>query len=119
MSKMIVRNVYPPIPDRQFDWTAFWDGTEETQHAGWGATREEAIADLLQLDEDRSEVGRAYEVDDNIDIDVCMGCGRYYSAVPSLVDYWRKHFKPRDGEVMPQLCSRCMGREAPWQGANE
>ena len=29
MSKIITRNVYPPIPDRRFDWCAYHDGDEE------------------------------------------------------------------------------------------
>ena len=51
--KIITRNVYPPIPDRRYDWTAYRDGEEE--HAGWGATEAEAIADLERLDQERAE----------------------------------------------------------------
>lgn len=40
--------VYPPIPIRQFDWTAIDDDTYEGGGPiGCGATEEEAIADLL------------------------------------------------------------------------
>jgi hypothetical protein len=55
MKKMIVTNSFPPIPDRRFDWCAYWDGEEETQHYGYGATREEAIEDLKRLDQERWE----------------------------------------------------------------
>jgi len=52
-SKIITDFVYPPIPDRRTDWCAYRDGDEETESAyGWGATEEEAIADLLAHEED-------------------------------------------------------------------
>lgn len=40
--------VYPPIPLRQFDWCAYFDGEEEGGPYGWGHTKEEAIADLME-----------------------------------------------------------------------
>lgn len=46
--------------------------------------------------------------DDNVDIDVCLGCGRYYSCTPSLVNRWRELYNPKPGEVMPQLCWKCL-----------
>jgi hypothetical protein len=39
--------VYPPIPMRQFDWRAVFDGYEPGDVMGYGKTREEAIADLI------------------------------------------------------------------------
>ena len=40
-------HVYPPIPDRRFDWQAWYDGEEDEQmDSGWGATEAEAIKDL-------------------------------------------------------------------------
>jgi len=39
--------VYPPIPKRDFDWEAYFDGYEPGDALGYGATEEEAIADLL------------------------------------------------------------------------
>lgn len=44
--------VYPPIPLRQFDWVAYFDGDEESGLRGWGRTEKEAIQDLYQLAED-------------------------------------------------------------------
>lgn len=38
-------HIHPPIPLRQFDWTAYRD---PERRAGYGATEAEAIADLLQ-----------------------------------------------------------------------
>ena len=41
---------YPPIPPRNFDWRAYFDGREEENNCGWGATPLEALADLLEQD---------------------------------------------------------------------
>lgn len=38
-----------PIPLRQFDWAAWDDDTLDCDsHMGWGATEEQAIADLQE-----------------------------------------------------------------------
>lgn len=39
-------NINPPIPTRQFDWCAYYDGEEEAGGYGYGATEAEAIADF-------------------------------------------------------------------------
>jgi hypothetical protein len=44
--KIVTSHVYPPIPLRQFDWDAVYDGYEPGDPIGHGATEEEAIADL-------------------------------------------------------------------------
>jgi hypothetical protein len=45
--------ICPPIPIRNFDYTAWIDGEEEDGKHGYGATKQEAIDDLLtQLEED-------------------------------------------------------------------
>jgi hypothetical protein len=42
---LIVENVYPPIPDRSFDWCAYdLDSPEGPQ--GYGPTKERAIEDF-------------------------------------------------------------------------
>lgn len=38
--------VFPPIPRRDFDWMAYYDGQEELGEYGYGATEQEAIAEL-------------------------------------------------------------------------
>lgn len=53
--RIITSHTFPPIPWRNFDWCAYRDGNEEGGHRGWGATEEEAIADLRQLEEDDEE----------------------------------------------------------------
>jgi hypothetical protein len=41
-------HVYPPIPIRQFDWQAWYDGEEDEQmDTGSGSTEENAIRDLI------------------------------------------------------------------------
>ena len=50
--KIITDNVRPPISIRNFDWVAFYDGEEESQHYGYGPTEQEAIADLKRLDQE-------------------------------------------------------------------
>lgn len=52
---IITRHVFPPIPDRRWDWLAFNEGEEESGHNGWGATEAEALQDLRRLDEERDE----------------------------------------------------------------
>lgn len=44
--KIITDFIYPPIPDRRFDWLAFYDGYEEDGNYGYGTTELEAIRDL-------------------------------------------------------------------------
>ena len=44
--------VYPPIPMRHLDWLAYYDNDEPNDNgsmaAGYGATEQEAIDDLLE-----------------------------------------------------------------------
>jgi len=47
---IITSHIYPPIPIRIFDWCAYRD--PEVQPYGYGRTKEEAIADLLEWEED-------------------------------------------------------------------
>lgn len=50
--KIVTSFVYPPIPIRTSDWCAYRDGLEEAGNYGWGRTEQEAIADLLLIEED-------------------------------------------------------------------
>lgn len=48
--------IFPPIPDRRFDYRACFEGDEEEPwNHGWGATEEEARADLMRLIEEWQE----------------------------------------------------------------
>lgn len=49
MTAIITRHLYPPIPQRQFDWCAHFDGDEENpSHYGWGPTKAAALTDLAE-----------------------------------------------------------------------
>ncbi|CAB4187955.1 hypothetical protein UFOVP1169_33 [uncultured Caudovirales phage] len=50
--KIITSFIYPPIPIRKFDWCAYRDGTEESERYGYGVTEDDAIADLLMLEDE-------------------------------------------------------------------
>ena len=46
----------PPIPLRQFDWSAWREGTEEEGPIGYGTSEDEARADLAeQLESERGD----------------------------------------------------------------
>ena len=45
---LVVTYDFPPIPIRAFDWVVYEDGQEEAMNYGYGATREEAIADWFE-----------------------------------------------------------------------
>lgn len=50
---IIVEHIYPPIPDRRFDYQAVFDGYEPGDPIGHGPTEQAAIDDLHeQLDEE-------------------------------------------------------------------
>lgn len=55
--KIRTEYVYPPIPIRQFDWSAVDDDTYDGPGCaiGYGPTEEAAIKDLLQQVEERAE----------------------------------------------------------------
>ena len=40
-----------PIPPRQFDWVATFDGYEPGGPVGYGRTEQDAIDDLLEIDD--------------------------------------------------------------------
>lgn len=72
--KIRTSHVYPPIPNRNFDWAAIDDNTYcgcEECHCpvGHGATEQEAIADLLEQLEEREAEANA--------VDHLKGCGHY------------------------------------------
>ena len=48
MKTIVTSYVCPPIPTTKFDWLACYDGEEERCQYGWGCTKEEAIADLIE-----------------------------------------------------------------------
>lgn len=50
---ILTGHAYPPIPVRQLDWMAYYDGHEEGP-TGWGATEADAINDLVSNYEEPS-----------------------------------------------------------------
>lgn len=48
-------HMFPPIPERCFDWLATVDEMNEDSPQGWGATEAIAIADLKNQLEDQEE----------------------------------------------------------------
>lgn len=46
--KIVTSYPNPPIPFRSHDWCAYYDGDEEGQDYGWGATEAEAVADFIE-----------------------------------------------------------------------
>jgi len=52
----VTTNVFPPIPDRRFDWCATRDNDEPNDNGamfqGYGRTEQEAIDDLVGVIED-------------------------------------------------------------------
>lgn len=55
--------VFPPIPDRRFDWSAVFDNYEPGCPTGIGVTEADAIEDLLGLIEDSLALVEADEPD--------------------------------------------------------
>lgn len=53
MRAIHTEHVYPPIPERQYDWQATFDGYEPGDPVGYGPTKEAAIADLIEQQEER------------------------------------------------------------------
>lgn len=54
--KILTKHVYPPIPIRSFDWLAC-DDDRENGPQGWGATKEEALQDLIDWSDDGTAYG--------------------------------------------------------------
>jgi hypothetical protein len=56
MRKIVTSYVNPPIPYRQNEWCAHYDGEEEAGSYGWGATEADAIRDFIEnCQEDHDE----------------------------------------------------------------
>jgi hypothetical protein len=53
--RIVTDYIYPPIPDRQFDWLAYREGDEERGPRGYGPTEAAAIADLKDSIDDEDD----------------------------------------------------------------
>lgn len=47
MRKIVASLTHSPLPYRNHDWCAHYDGEEEAGHYGYGATEAEAIEDFV------------------------------------------------------------------------
>ena len=65
-----------------------------------------------------SDMKKFPEDDETIDIDVCLGCGRYYGMTKTLFEAWRNSVNYRAGAVMDQLCLKCMEGNARCTGTS-
>jgi hypothetical protein len=65
-------HVYPPIPIRDFDWSAARDGYEPGAPIGYGRTEAEAIAALLEKEDERNDGGCPHGAVDAIFCTPCM-----------------------------------------------
>lgn len=45
--KIVTSHVFPPMPSRENDWCAHYEGEEEAGNYGWGATEWEAVLDFI------------------------------------------------------------------------
>jgi len=52
MFDVVTSYICPPIPFRNYDWCATYDGYEPGDPIGYGRTEQEAILDLLEQRED-------------------------------------------------------------------
>jgi len=48
MTDIVTSYICPPIPFRNYDWCATYDGYEPGEPIGYGRTEQEAILDLLE-----------------------------------------------------------------------
>lgn len=51
-SKIVTTFNYPPIPIRNYDWSAIREHYDEGDPIGYGTTEQEAIQDLLEIESD-------------------------------------------------------------------
>lgn len=51
--KIITNHLFPPIPIRQYDWSACREGYEPGDIIGYGETERDAINDLLNQEDER------------------------------------------------------------------
>lgn len=48
LARIVVHELYPPVPFRDHDFEAMREGYEEDMGYGYGSTEAEAVADLLR-----------------------------------------------------------------------
>jgi hypothetical protein len=58
--KIVVEAVFPPIPTRNYDFAAYFDGREESGIIGRGPTEDEAVRNLIFEQIERTEMEEHY-----------------------------------------------------------
>lgn len=53
MDNIITSYDYPPIPTRDYDWSAIREGYDEGDLIGYGKTEQDAINDLVRQENER------------------------------------------------------------------
>lgn len=54
--RIVTTHIFPPIPDRNFDWMAYLENdAEKPWMHGYGPTEQDAIEDLKRLIQERAE----------------------------------------------------------------
>ncbi len=91
MRKIIVTKVCPPIPIRNYDWSCALDDDEESMR-GWGATKREALNDLLE-NEDVDAIADHFGITTTF-VDPCLGPEHGHwlavSGTDSVESPWRE-----------------------------
>lgn len=72
MEKIITSYDYPPIPIRNYDWSAIRESYDEGDLIGYGKTEQEAIGDLIEIESESDLSGCCCAA--IIYTDICSSC---------------------------------------------
>ena len=61
-NKIITKHEYPPIPIRDYDWSAIRECYEPGDPIGHGKTEQDAIDDLLEAERVKKERGGIWDI---------------------------------------------------------
>ena len=61
-NKIITRHEYPPIPIRDYDWSAVRQDYEPSDPIGHGKTEQDAIEDLLEAEHIIKEIRDIWDI---------------------------------------------------------
>jgi hypothetical protein len=100
-AKIETHYLNPPIPYRAFDYVAFRD--PESTTLGYGPTREAAIADLLEQEDD--------EAAETIECECCAGTGITLHRTSGSMSYVGPGPAADDArKVFETTCDECRGK---------
>jgi DNA-directed RNA polymerase subunit RPC12/RpoP len=88
--KIVTSYIYPPIPERSFDWCATLDGYEPGDPIGYGATEDRAIRDLKETLVGADHIFTCRQCEQNFTTETeeieCPVCGWAIRSKPSFRD---------------------------------